>query len=102
MGVRFDWSKAKAASNIRKHGVGFPEAQTVFGDPASITVYDEEHSIREDRYVTIGQTNLGNLLVVVHTEYEETGGGEVWWLISARRATRREAREYGKETQGRS
>jgi uncharacterized DUF497 family protein len=95
MGVRFDWNPAKAASNIRKHGVGFPEAQTIFGDQAAVTIYDERHSTTEDRWVTIGRSALDNLLVVVHTEFEDDEGDEVWWLISARRATKREAARHG-------
>lgn len=102
MGVRFDWDFAKAESNVRKHGVAFTEAQTVFGDPGAITVFDQEHSVQEERFVTLGLSVIGRLVVVVHTEREDEQGNEVWWLISARRATRREERDYGKENKDRS
>lgn len=86
----FDWDDAKAASNVRKHGVSFGEAQTVFSDPDSITMYDEKHSQTEDRYVTLGISVSGRLLVVAHTD-----DGEDIRIISARKATRKEAKGYG-------
>ncbi|MBL8874999.1 MAG: BrnT family toxin [Phycisphaerae bacterium] len=86
----FDWDDAKAASNLRKHGVSFGEAQTVFADPQAITLYDEEHSQSEDRYVTLGISTAGRLLVVAHTD-----DGDSIRIISARKATRKETKAYG-------
>ncbi|MBN8598258.1 MAG: BrnT family toxin [Planctomycetes bacterium] len=86
----FDWDDAKAASNLRKHGVSFGEAQTVFADPGAITLYDEEHSQSEDRFVTLGISTVGRLLVVAHTD-----DGDSIRIISARKATRKETKAYG-------
>ena len=86
---KFEWDTNKAASNLEKHGVAFDEAQTVFNDPTFITVIDEEHSIDEERYITIGMSNRGRLLMVAHTDRS----GRIR-LISARKATRREEQFY--------
>ncbi|HIJ81601.1 MAG TPA: BrnT family toxin [Desulfuromonadales bacterium] len=64
----FEWDEQKAAGNLKKHGVSFQEAKTVFGDPLSITVADPEHSDSEDRFIDIGLTENGRLLVVAYTE----------------------------------
>jgi uncharacterized DUF497 family protein len=66
--VFFTWDTAKAGANERKHGVGFDEAQTAFGDPLSITVADERHSIHEERLVLFGRSDAGRLLAVMHVE----------------------------------
>lgn len=87
--TRFEWDNAKAAKNLRKHQISFDEAATVLDDPMFITFIDEEHSVDEERYITIGLSNRGRLLVVAHTERE----GKVR-IISARQATRKEARFY--------
>lgn len=94
MGIRFEWDPEKAEANLRKHGVPFAEAATVFGDPLSMTFYDPDHSIEEERYITIGTSRLGKLLVVAHTEREDRIR-----VISARQATRRE-REFYEEGNG--
>lgn len=98
MHTKFDWDGPKAEANVEKHGVTFQEAQTIFGDPRAVTIFDEGHSDREDRFISIGSSFFGSLLTVVHTEYVDDEGAEVWWIISARRATRREAKEYAKQT----
>jgi len=87
--VFFDWNPEKEVRNRRKHGVSFREAATVFGDPLSITFPDPDHSKEEERYVTIGMSQQGRILVVAHTEE-----GDTVRIISARRATRRERRFY--------
>ncbi|MBK8097735.1 MAG: BrnT family toxin [Planctomycetes bacterium] len=92
MGLNFEWDEGKAASNRRKHGVPFDEASTAFGDPFSITIPDPLHSEREDRFVLIGESFRGRLLVVVHT-----ARGDRIRLISARLATPSERRTYGQE-----
>jgi uncharacterized protein len=87
--VHFEWDPEKAGANERKHGVSFGEAATAFGDPLSLTIADPDHSDREDRFVLLGESFRGRLLVVVHTEREDRIR-----LISARLATRRERRAY--------
>ena len=87
--LQFEWDTSKAGSNLEKHRVAFDEAQTVFTDPMFITVIDEEHSIDEERYITIGMSNRGRLLMVAHTDRN----GRIR-LISARKATRREEQFY--------
>jgi uncharacterized DUF497 family protein len=83
--VRFAWDRAKVAANLNKHGVSFHEAATVLGDPLSTTFPDESHSTDERRFVTIGASRRGRLLVVAHTDRDNTIR-----IISARQATRRE------------
>jgi uncharacterized protein len=85
----FEWDDAKAESNERKHSVSFAEAMTVFGDPLSLTGFDPGHSDEEDRYITMGTSAAGRLLIVSHTDR-----GDKIRLISARVATRRERRDY--------
>jgi uncharacterized DUF497 family protein len=92
MAGRFEWDARKAAANLRKHGVAFEEAQTIFGDPQSLTIYDAEHSETDDRFITLGLSFSGRLLVVVHQDLDEDIR-----IISARQATRKESRTYGNE-----
>jgi uncharacterized DUF497 family protein len=68
MSLTFEWDEQKAEQNLRKHQVSFEEAKTIFGDPFSITIPDPEHSASESRYVDIGYSSQGQLLVVVYTE----------------------------------
>ena len=90
MALRFSWDPRKAAANRRKHGVTFEEAATVFADRLSVTIPDPDHStIKEDRFVIVGQSEPERLLVVSHVER----GNDIR-LISARLATRRERRIY--------
>lgn len=91
--VQFEWDPAKAAANLKKHGVTFHEAATVLGDPLSTTFPDETHSVEDRRFVTIGASRQGRLLVVAHTERNDTIR-----IISARRATRRERVFYEQST----
>lgn len=87
--MEFEWNPSKAELNIEKHGVSFQEAATIFNDPLSITFPDPDHSIGENRYVIIGTSRFGQLLVVAHTDR-----GEKVRIISARKATRQEKRFY--------
>jgi len=87
--VDIEWDPRKAAANLRKHGVSFHEAGSVLGDTLATTFPDLDHSIDERRYVTIGASFNGRILVVVHT-----GRANIVRLISARRATSRERRFY--------
>ena len=89
MALRFEWDNRKADSNLRAHGVSFREATTVFADALSITISDPDHSSAEKRFIDIGLSHLGRLLVVSYTER-----GSRIRLISARLATRNERRQY--------
>lgn len=85
----FEWDPEKEAENLRKHSVSFHEAQSVFGDPLSLTVPDPDHSIDEERFITLGMSGATRLVVVCHSELS----GRIR-LISAREATRHEQNDY--------
>ena len=89
----FEWDPAKAASNVRKHGVSFGEAATVFQDDLLVSVTDDEHDGFEQRWTTVGQSSKRELLMVVHT-YREMEDATVVRIISARLATPRERRRH--------
>ena len=89
----FEWDPAKAASNLRKHRVSFDDAASAFADDLLLTMLDDGHSGFEQRWISLGQSRGGRLLVVVHT-YRETGDATVVRIISARPATPRERRRY--------
>ena len=90
--MNFEWDPRKAEVNLRKHGISFTEAGTVFGDELSITVSDPDHSEKEGRYITIGWSNRGKLLTVSHTDR-----GDKIRIISARELTPKERKAYEKE-----
>jgi uncharacterized DUF497 family protein len=90
--VVFTWDHRKAASNLQKHGVSFYEAASVFYDPLSATFPDEENSENEFRFLTIGRSSGGVVLVVAHTEDTDSIG-----IISARAVTRSELKFYEEE-----
>jgi uncharacterized DUF497 family protein len=92
--LSFEWDSAKALSNLRKHGVSFDEARTVFLDAYALHVYDGPHSWEEERFIIIGMSLRERILVVVYVERTE----DVLRLISARRATARERRDYEEKT----
>lgn len=85
----FEWDDNKAASNLQKHGVSFEEASTVFDDPLFIMFFDDEHSIDENRFITIGESNLARLSMVAHPDRDQTTR-----IISARKATAHERNFY--------
>jgi uncharacterized DUF497 family protein len=87
--MKFDWDPNKAARNLQRHGVAFEEAATVFDDVLGWTFFDPDHSQDEDRFLTIGTSNLGRLLIVAHTEEDDAIR-----IISAREVTRHERRDY--------
>jgi len=89
LGILFVWDRRKAAANVRKHDVSFEEAAQIFGDPLLLTVPDPEHSEREERFFSIGQSWAHRLIAVSHQESRNKIR-----IISARKATRREARRY--------
>lgn len=88
-------TRAKAAANLRKHGVSFQEARTAFYDEFAIQFFDHEHSAIEDRFLLLGMSSESNLLLVCHCERT---GGDTIRIISARKATKRESRHYTGET----
>lgn len=94
MSLRFEWDKGKADSNVRRHGVCFDEASTVFTDPLAVIFDDEEHSRDELREIIIGHSVLERLLLVFFTER----GDEIVRIISARKATKRERKDYEEGT----
>ena len=94
MPLEFEWDQRKAAKNLRKHKVSFNEAATVFGDPLSTTVPDPDHSLAEDRYITVGVSNRRRLVMVAYTERLERIR-----IISARALTRAEREAYEEEIQ---
>lgn len=87
--MEFEWDPDKSKANLKKHGISFHEASTVFGDPLAITFNDPDHSIREHRFLTFGYSRMSQLLVVVHTERQ----GKTR-IINARRATIQERKIY--------
>jgi len=89
--IKFDWDPAKAASNLRKHGVSFEEAQSVFYDEFAVQFYDEPHSSDEERFLMLGMSSGAHLLLVCHCERD---GGDIIRIISARKATKQECSFY--------
>ena len=89
MTTQCEWDPKKAELNLKKHGIRFEEACTVFDDPLFITFLDEEHSVEEPRYITIGMSNQNRLLLIAHVDR-----GERNRLISARKATKSEREFY--------
>lgn len=87
--MKFEWDPQKADSNLKKHSVSFQEAALVFGDTLSITYPDPDHSVREHRFITVGMSQSGRVLMIAHTDR-----GDNIRIISARRATRKERRYY--------
>jgi uncharacterized DUF497 family protein len=87
--LTFEWDPEKAAQNLRHHGVSFDEASRAFRDPLSRTIHDPDHSEDEDRFLLLGESGSGRLLVVAYTER----GGRIR-IISARVAGRRERKTY--------
>ena len=90
--MQFRWDNDKAAGNFIKHGVSFEEATTVFGDPLSDTFDDPDHSTEELRFVIMGQSETGRILIVAHID-----DGEVVRIINAREPTRSERESYEEE-----
>lgn len=90
----FQWDPAKGRSNLRKHKVSFERAAQVFLDPLALSIYDEEHSRAEDRWITLGKDAHEVLLVVVHTFREIDKETSAIRLISARKATKKETQQY--------
>lgn len=92
--LRFEWDENKNQANIKKHGISFEEATSVFNDDQALIINDEIHSLTEERFVLIGFSFKYNLLVVCHC-YRENDS--IIRIISARKATRKESEEYLKD-----
>jgi len=90
--ITFDWDNAKNLTNKKKHGISFEEAQTVFVDEHALLIHDPDHSSDEDRFILLGLSARLRLLVVCHS-YRKSD--EVIRIVSARKATREEQKQYG-------
>ena len=89
MELIFEWHEAKSKENLRKHNISFDQAKSVFSDPFLLTFPDAGHSEMEERFVNIGRSPKGNVLIVIHTEREESIR-----IISCRKATASECKIY--------
>ena len=87
--MKFEWDEVKAKSNLKKHNISFDEAVTIFYDPLSATFDDPDHTINEYRFITIGESTHGKLLVVCHTDRQG-----IIRIISARQATPKERKRH--------
>jgi hypothetical protein len=90
----FDWNSTKEQQNIRKHRVSFRQAATIFRDPNQLSIYDEEHSEDEERWITLGIDSTGVVRVVIHTFEQINDELCQIRIISARKATNLEIRRY--------
>ena len=89
--IKFEWNPSKAQSNLKKHGVSFEEAKSIFYDELAIQFYDNDNSESEDRIIMLGISKELNVLTVCHCERQE---GEIIRIISARKATKNERKFY--------
>ena len=90
MQLSFEWDENKANENLRKHGIDFTEAKTIFNDPFLLTFFDDEHSETEDRYLSLGTSSSQRVLLAVHAERKEM----IIRIVSCRKATPSERRVY--------
>ncbi|WDN88049.1 uncharacterized protein BuS5_01017 [Desulfosarcina sp. BuS5] len=95
MNYNFEWDPYKAQLNHKKHGIRFEEAATIFRDPEALTIFDPDHSKIEDRWITIGISKKGRLLIVCHTFQEENKNSVIIRIFSSRKAIKKESRLYG-------
>ncbi|OGT00252.1 MAG: hypothetical protein A3F73_09875 [Gallionellales bacterium RIFCSPLOWO2_12_FULL_59_22] len=89
--IKFEWDTVKAASNKKKHGVSFDEAQSVFCDEFAVQFFDDDRSVSEDRFLMLGFSDEARLLIVCHCERDQ---GNIIRIISARKATKNESNYY--------
>ena len=87
--MEFAWDQTKAAANVSKHAVSFDEAKTVFDDPLYVDFYNPDHSLNEHRYIIIGESERGRLLMVSYTEI-----GDTIRIITSRELTTAERKQY--------
>ncbi|PHS19632.1 MAG: hypothetical protein COA86_03805 [Kangiella sp.] len=90
----FSWDSNKAIINERKHKVTFEIASQVFKDPNALTIFDDENSVDEERWITLGRVKPKGLLLVIHTYLEYNAEQSLIRIISARKATKRETNDY--------
>jgi len=98
--LRFEWDPEKARINELKHGVSFSEACCIFSDKSALSILNGEHLQKEERWITLGMAPEGKLILAIHT-FRTVKGREVVRIISARKATKREARQYGRRRRSR-
>jgi uncharacterized protein len=89
--IKFEWNPSKASANIKKHGISFEEAKSVFYDDLAIQFFDDDSSKSEERFILLGVSNESNVLIVCHCERQD---GEIIRIISARKATKNERTFY--------
>jgi len=89
--IKFEWNTVKAVTNVKKHGVSFEEAKSVFFDDFALQFFDQENSDTEDRFLMLGISNETNILLICHCERDD---GNTIRLISARKATKNESKNY--------
>lgn len=94
MNYNFEWDPKKAVQNESKHRIKFEQAASIFCDPRSLTIYDDSHSLDEERWITLGISNRGNVITVVHTYVEVNKNLCKIRIISARKATKKEKQQY--------
>ncbi|MEW6129491.1 MAG: BrnT family toxin [Acidobacteriota bacterium] len=98
MQYNFEWTPIKAKANARKHKVSFERAAEVFLDPLALSIFDDAHSEKEDRWITLGKDKSDLLLVVIHTFNEAEKDQSIIRIISARKANRNERKQYEGES----
>ena len=100
MAINFnlEWDPKKARANQTAHGVGFDEGATVFTDPMALSIFDPDHSEMEERWITMGISGKGRLLVVMHTFRKEDEDAITIRIISTRKASKRESQTYGERS----
>lgn len=94
MQYNFEWNVDKIKTNWEKHGVRFEQSATVFRDPRAMTIYDADHSGQEERWITLGMSSNGSILVVHHTFKEDVKGYATIRVFSSRKATKKEQQQY--------
>ena len=94
LSYNFEWDINKARLNIKKHEISFERAAEIFLDPFAISIFDEENSLQEERWITIGKNSNEVVLVLIHTFSQQENDQYNIRIISARRATKREIKQY--------
>lgn len=89
--LAFEWNDEKSKANFKKHGIWFEEARTVWSDPHAIEFFDSDHSANEDRFIRVGTSSRHKTLLIV---FSEKHGGEVIRIVSARKLTNGERKQY--------
>ena len=97
MQYNFEWDHEKAKSNKKKHKISFEHAATIFKDPRAITIYDSDHSGKEERWITLGISSHGILLVVNHTYEQIDNKNVIIRMITSRKATKHKQKQYKEE-----